>query len=65
MTFDLEKESLKASGIKNLLRVSEYLGKLNHIYNEFQKKLSTESKSQYDKAKVLFDWLWQKKRLSL
>jgi tetratricopeptide (TPR) repeat protein len=60
MLFNLEKESLLASGLKDNRRLVEYRGKLDQLTKQFigQMKPSHEA---VEKASVLFDWLWERK----
>jgi len=60
MLFDLEKESLLASGVKDRRQLVEYRGKLN----QFAKQFTDEMKGVWgptDRAKALFAWLWERK----
>ena len=60
MLFNLEKESLLASGLKDNRRLVEYRGKLDQLTKQFigQMKPSHEPAAM---ARVLFDWLWERK----
>ncbi len=60
MLFNLEKESLLASGLKDNDRFVEYRGKLDQLAKQCigQMKLSNEP---VEKARALFDWLWERK----
>jgi tetratricopeptide (TPR) repeat protein len=60
MLFNLEKESLLASGLKDHRRLVEYRGKLDQL----AKQCIGQMKPSYDpleKASTLFDWLWERK----
>jgi len=56
MLFNLQKESLLASGLKDHRRLVEYRGKLDQLAKQCigQMKLSNEP---VEKARALFDWL--------
>ena len=60
MLFNLQKESLLASGLKDHRRLVEYRGKLDQLARRCigQMKLSNEP---VEKARALFDWLWERK----
>ena len=60
MLFNLEKESLLASGLKDNDRLVEYRGKLDQLTKQFigQTKPSHEP---VEKARALFNWLWERK----
>jgi tetratricopeptide (TPR) repeat protein len=60
MLFNLEKESLLASGLKDNCRLVEYRVKLD----QFTKQFIGQTKRLQDpveKARALFDWLWERK----
>ena len=60
MPFDLIKEALLASGVKEDRGVAAYIDKLDHLHQQFV----SEMKPTHDPlttAKALFDWLWIKK----
>lgn len=56
----MEKEALKASGIKGRKEIVNYLGKLDHLHQEFIRHL-TPTSCPLTKAKALFNWLWKEK----
>ncbi len=58
--FNLEKEALKASGIKWKKEIVNYLEKLNHLHHKFIRHLTPTSNS-LTQARALFDWLWKEK----
>jgi len=60
MLFNLEEESLLASGLKDSRPLVEYRGKLDRLTKQF----IGEAKPHHDpveKARALFDWLWRRK----
>lgn len=59
-SFDLEKESLRASGLKSEQEINLYMDKLDRIYKRFLSAvtLPVDLKAQ---AEVLFRWLWSEK----
>ncbi len=56
----MEKEALKASGIKWKKEIANYLEKLDHLHHQFIRHLTLPSNS-LTQAKGLFDWLWKEK----
>jgi len=60
MLFNLEKESLLASGLKDNRRLVEYRGKLDQLTKQFIGQMKP-SHELVEKARVLFDWLWERK----
>lgn len=60
MLFDLEREALIASGLREEDRITEYLAKLQSLSREFLSQTNV-SPSLLAKAKGLFDWLWVRK----
>jgi tetratricopeptide (TPR) repeat protein len=60
MLFNLEKESLLASGLKDNRRLVEYRGKLDQLTKQFIGQMKP-SHEPVEKARVLFDWLWERK----
>jgi tetratricopeptide (TPR) repeat protein len=60
MPFDLIKETLLASSVKEDERVADYIGKLDHLHQQFISEMKATQDS-LTKAKVLFGWLWEKK----
>ncbi len=58
MPFDLEREALIASGLREENRIAEYLGKLCSLYKQF---MSQECLPSFVllRARHLFDWLWK------
>ena len=60
MLFNLEKESLLASGLKDNRRLVEFRGKLDHLTKQFVGQMKP-SHEPVEKASVLFDWLWERK----
>ena len=61
MTFDLEKEALRASGLKSSDRISYYSGKLDSLYQEFVTIAPSSLGEPIAKARALFEWLWREK----
>ena len=57
MSFDLEREALIASGLKEGDRITRYLTRLQHLHVQFLSNVTT-SDSALTRAKQLFDWLW-------
>lgn len=57
MTFDLQREALIASGIKEDDRFRKYLSKLQHLHVQFLSDV-IPSDSPLTRAKQLFNWLW-------
>ncbi len=57
MSYDLEREALTASGLKECDRINQYLTKLQHLHGQFLSNVTT-SDSALTRAKQLFDWLW-------
>jgi tetratricopeptide (TPR) repeat protein len=60
MLFDLEKESLLASGLKDHGRFVDYGGKLDQLAKQFIGQMKG-SQQPVEKARALFDWLWERK----
>lgn len=60
MLFNLEKESLLASGLKEDRQIVEYGGKLDQVAKQFLGQMKS-SDEPVEKAKFLFDWLWERK----
>ena len=58
--FCLGKEALRASGVEERDRVTDYLIKLDVLYHQFidETPLSSDPSAR---ARSLFDWLWRKK----
>ncbi len=57
MLFDLEKEALLASGIKDDAVITGYLEGLHYLHEQFTSRIAL-SHDPLTKAKQLFDWLW-------
>lgn len=55
--FNLEREALRASGIKEKSLVLGYLSTLNHIHQQFSLAI-TPQQDPLTRAQALFDWLW-------
>jgi tetratricopeptide (TPR) repeat protein len=60
MLFNLEKESLLASGLKDNDRLVEYRGKLEQLIKQFIGQMKP-SHEPVEKARALFNWLWKRK----
>ncbi|MFH1124762.1 MAG: tetratricopeptide repeat protein [Pseudomonadota bacterium] len=60
MLFDLEREALIASGLRDEDRTSEYMAKLQSLCRPFVSQGDVPP-SILTKAKGLFDWLWKSK----
>jgi len=60
MLFNLEKESLLASGLKDDHRFVEYRGKLDQLTKQFIGQTKT-LQERVETARTLFDWLWERK----
>jgi len=58
--FCLEKEALRASGVEERDRVTDYLIKLDVLYHQFIDETPLPSDT-LARARSLFDWLWRKK----
>jgi tetratricopeptide (TPR) repeat protein len=58
LLFDLEGEALIASGLEDGDRISEYLGKLDSLYQDYNLREPYDS-SPLAKAGTLFDFLWK------
>ena len=60
MEFDLERQALIASDLRDENRITEYLGKLSSLSKQFiaQEKLPS---SVLTRARGLFDWLWKER----
>ena len=57
MAFDLEKEALIASGMKETTRLEEYGGKLALLHRKAFPAVR-DIRGPVARAKALFDWLW-------
>ncbi len=57
MMFDLEKEALIASGIKDDDQIRGYLERLRYLHEQFTSWIAL-SQDPLTRAKQLFDWLW-------
>jgi tetratricopeptide (TPR) repeat protein len=60
MLFNLEKESLLASGLKDHRQLTEYRGKLGQIAKQFNSQMKPPHEP-VEKASLLFHWLWERK----
>ena len=60
MLFNLEKESLLASGLKGNRQLTEYRGKLDQLARQFIGRMKP-CHEPVEKARVLFDYLWERK----
>ena len=60
MLFNLQKESLLASGLKDHRRLVEYRGKLDQLAKQFMGQMKPPQEP-VEKASVLFHWLWERK----
>jgi tetratricopeptide (TPR) repeat protein len=60
MLFNLEKESLLASGLKDNDRLVEYRGKIDQLTKQFIGQIKP-SRETVEKARALFNWLWERK----
>ena len=60
MFFNLEKESLLASGIKDHGKLVDYRGKLDRFNEQFIRQM-TSPREPVEKARALFNWLWERK----
>jgi tetratricopeptide (TPR) repeat protein len=60
MVFNLEKESLMASGLKDHRRLVEYRQKLDQLAKQFISHMKLPHEP-VEKARVLFRWLWERK----
>ncbi len=60
MPFDLIKETLLASSVKEDERIADYIGKLDRLHQQFISEMKATQDS-LTKAKALFGWLWIKK----
>jgi tetratricopeptide (TPR) repeat protein len=60
MQFDLIKEVLLASGVKEDQGFAAYVDKLDHLYRQFIQDMDPID-DLLTTAKALFDWLWIKK----
>lgn len=58
--FSLEREALRASGIRDDLLIARYLEKLDLIHLNMLPEL-TRPWNPVEKARVLFEWLWREK----
>ena len=58
--FNLEKEALSASDIREKDKITEYVTKLTHLCQEFIQEVTPPS-DPLTKAKMLFSWLWEEK----
>jgi len=59
-TFDLEKEALLASGVKEKDRLVAYMDKLDHLQRQFIHEIKPTS-DPVVRARALFTWLWIEK----
>ena len=57
MIFDLEKEALLASGIRDEAQIAVYQGRLYSLHEQFNLGVSV-SHDPLTRAKQIFDWLW-------
>jgi len=60
MLFNLEKESLLASGLKDHRQLIEYRRKLEQLTKQFVAEMKPPHEP-VEKARVLFHWLWERK----
>ena len=60
MPFDLIKEALVASGVKEDQGFAAYIDKLDHLHQQFVGEMKP-THYPLTTAKALFDWLWIKK----
>ena len=60
MIFDLQREALIASGIKEDDCIKKYFSKLHHLHTQFLSSV-IPSDSPLTRAKQLFNWLWHDK----
>jgi tetratricopeptide (TPR) repeat protein len=60
MLFNLEKESLLASGIKDRDKLVEYRGKLDQLNKQCIRQMRPPHEP-VEKARALFNWLWERK----
>jgi tetratricopeptide (TPR) repeat protein len=60
MPFNLEEESLLASGLKDSDRLVEYRGKLEQLTKQFIGQMKP-SHEPVEKARAFFNWLWKRK----
>jgi tetratricopeptide (TPR) repeat protein len=60
MVFDLEKESLLASGLKEHRGLAEYGKKLDQLIKEWTDQMKPPYEP-IEKARFLFEWLWERK----
>jgi len=58
--FNLPKEALIASGVKEGDRIADYLAKLDQLNQQFVREMKP-SDDLLNKASLLFRWLWLKK----
>jgi tetratricopeptide (TPR) repeat protein len=61
MPFELEKEALRASGVRNSSHLSSCRGKLDSLYQEFLINAPISLIKATYTAKSLFEWLWKVK----
>lgn len=61
MSFDFEKEALRASGLKSSDQIFLYLGKLDKLYRKFLTRATIDVRDPVAEARELFDWLWEEK----
>jgi tetratricopeptide (TPR) repeat protein len=60
MPFNLEREALIASRLKEDTWVNKYISKLDQLYKQFIHEIHT-THDPLNTAKLLFNWLWMKK----
>jgi tetratricopeptide (TPR) repeat protein len=60
MSFELEQEALGASGVREAGLIEEYKGKLERLYQVFDREMKP-SADYVTVARALFDWLWARK----
>jgi tetratricopeptide (TPR) repeat protein len=58
--FNLEKESLVASGVREDRQINQYMQKLEGLYQQLINSITLPSEL-VAKAEVLFKWLWKEK----
>lgn len=58
--FNLEKESLLASGLREDERIYQYMQKLEDLFQQFINSITLPS-DLVTKAEALFKWLWIEK----
>jgi len=60
MPFNLEREALIASGVKEDTWVDKYISKLDQLHKQFIHEIHT-THDPLSTAKLVFNWLWMKK----